>query len=109
NIYVVLIGMKAPPNMGYNYATEFENMYRQIAEAYSVPLYPFALDGIVGREDLNLADGYHPNAKGVDVMMDYIYPLVDTAVRWKLQVLDYQRQVQQNDPMQPMQPPPLPR
>lgn len=93
---IVLVGMRAPANMGYNYTGQFENGYKTLAAGYRVPFYPFALEGVFGKADLNLADGFHPNAKGVDVMVDGIYPLVDGALRQKwseVQSQDYQQQL----------------
>ena len=48
------------------------------------------------KPELNQADGYHPNGKGVDVMVEGMYPLVDAALRYKISVLQqdqWQRQV----------------
>ncbi len=102
--YVVFVGMKAPSNMGYSYSAQMEQGYRTLAEAYKIAYYPFALEGVVGQPDLNLADGYHPNAKGVDVMVERIYPLVDTGVRarWESAITqqDYQGQMQNQMQMQ---------
>lgn len=92
--YVVFIGMKAPSNMGYSYSAQMESSYRSLADAYKLAFYPFALEGVVGHPELNLADGYHPNARGVDVMVERIYPLVDTGVRNRWSELAYQQQME---------------
>ena len=109
-IYTILIGNKAPSEMGYSYGSRFEQIYARIAQSFKMPLYPFALDGIAGNPDLSLADGVHPNAKGVQFMMEQVYPLVDAAVRWKWEVQQYYRQwqMQQNQSVQPAPPPPDP-
>lgn len=110
NIYVILLGMKAPPNTGPIYSSRFEDIYRGAAKHYKIPFYPFFLDSIYGRPDMNLADGYHPNAKGVEVLVDYTYPLIDDAVRWKIQVQEYQRKTGGGDePMLAPMPPPAMR
>ena len=90
--YIVFVGMKAPSNMGYSYSAQMEASFRSLAEAYKASFYPFALEGVVGHPDLNLADGYHPNARGVDVMVERIYPLVDAGVRARWNELAYQQQ-----------------
>lgn len=103
HIYIILVGVKAPSNMGYSYGAQLEAVYQKSAEVYKTLYYPFALEGIVGRQDLNLADGYHPSAKGVGVMVNNMYPTVDQAVRWKWEALRYQQEYQQEYQRQLMQ------
>ena len=45
-----------------------------------MPLYPFFLDGVAGQTGLQLEDGMHPNAKGVDRMVERILPTVEKAI-----------------------------
>ena len=68
-IPVLLMGMRAAPNLGADYVREFEAMYPALARKYRVPLYPFFLDGVAGRRALIQADGLHPNAAGVQVIV----------------------------------------
>ena len=76
NISVLLVGMLAPPNMGGDYAARFNPIYKRLADKYSLPLYPFFLDGVVLDSALKLEDGMHPNTKGVDVMVQHMEPVV---------------------------------
>ncbi|MBX4869009.1 arylesterase [Rhizobium bangladeshense] len=69
-IAVLLVGMMAPPNMGADYAARFNPIYRKLSEKHGVRLYAFFLDGVVLDAGLKLSDGIHPNAKGVDVMVE---------------------------------------
>jgi acyl-CoA thioesterase-1 len=41
-----------------------------------VPLYPFFLEGVAADAKLNQADGLHPTAEGVDVIVGNILPAV---------------------------------
>ncbi|WP_454852457.1 arylesterase [Rhizobium binxianense] len=75
-IAVLLAGMMAPPNMGEDYAARFNPIYQKLAEKHGVPLYGFFLDGVVLDAGLKLADGMHPNAKGVDIMVKKMEPAV---------------------------------
>ncbi|SCW71410.1 acyl-CoA thioesterase-1 [Rhizobium mongolense subsp. loessense] len=75
-IAVLLVGMMAPPNMGGDYAARFNPIYQKLAEKHQVPLYPFFLDGVVMDTSLKLDDGMHPNAKGIDVMVQKMEPAV---------------------------------
>lgn len=75
-IATMLTGIMASPNMGPDYAAAFNPIYPDLARKFSVPLYPFFLDGVVGRRDLLLPDGIHPNAKGVDAVVARVAPMV---------------------------------
>lgn len=74
---VLLLGMLAPPNLGRDYSEAFNAIYPDLAEEYSVLLYPFFLEDVVGEPQLNLEDGIHPNRQGVAVVVDNILPLVE--------------------------------
>ncbi len=76
DIAVVLTGMRAPPNLGPDYATRFDAIYPELAKTYGAAIDPFVLAGVLGNRTLMLPDGIHPNAKGVDVMAARIAPLV---------------------------------
>ena len=78
---VVLAGMLAPPNYGAEYARAFNGIYPRLAAKHGVPLYPFFLDGIAGVQRLNLPDGIHPTAEGVEEIVRRILPTVEAAAR----------------------------
>jgi acyl-CoA thioesterase-1 len=80
NIKIVLFGMKAAPNLGADYQKAFDAIYPDLAAKYSLPLDPFFLDGVVGHPDLQLKDGMHPNAKGVDRIVSGALPVVEKAL-----------------------------
>lgn len=77
NIPVLLAGMKAPPNMGADYAAKFDAIFPELAARYDAMLYPFFLDGVVANARLNLSDGIHPTAEGVRVIVERILPTVE--------------------------------
>ena len=85
NIPTLLAGMKAPPNMGEDYAREFEAMYRRLADVFDVVFYPFFLDGVAGTPSLNQDDGIHPTPEGVDVIVERIMPKVEVLLERILQ------------------------
>lgn len=82
-IGVLLAGMLAPRNNGPEFVAAFDAIYPRLAEKHGVPLYPFFLDGVQGRPDLNLEDGMHPNPKGVRAIVARILPAVEKLVREK--------------------------
>jgi acyl-CoA thioesterase-1 len=75
-IPTLLIGMKAPRNLGTEYVTAFDPLYGDLARQFQVPLDPFYLDGVAGDPALNQSDGIHPNAAGVAVIVKRITPEV---------------------------------
>jgi acyl-CoA thioesterase I len=76
-IAVMLCGMLAPPNYGADYAARFNSIYPDLAKKFDVPLYPFFLDGVAADAKLNQADGIHPTAAGVDIVVKNILPTVE--------------------------------
>ncbi|MCZ8544087.1 arylesterase [Mesorhizobium qingshengii] len=79
-IAVLLAGMRAAPNLGADYQNAFDAIFPQLAGKYDVSLYPFFLDGVAGQPGLQLEDGMHPNARGVDRMVERILPTLEKAV-----------------------------
>ena len=76
-IAVLLCGMVAPPNYGSDYSARFNAIYPDLAKSFGVPLYPFFLQGVAADARLNQADGMHPTAEGVDVIVKNILPTVE--------------------------------
>ncbi len=76
-VAVLLCGMLAPPNYGSDYSARFDAIYRDLAKSFGVPLYPFFLEGVAADARLNQADGLHPTAEGVDVIVKNILPTVE--------------------------------
>jgi acyl-CoA thioesterase-1 len=79
-IAVLLCGMLAPPNYGTEYSARFNAIYPDLAKSFGVPLYPFFLEGVATQAALNQADGLHPTAEGVDVIVKNILPMVAALV-----------------------------
>ncbi|MEQ8505262.1 MAG: arylesterase [Rhodospirillales bacterium] len=71
---VLLTGMLAPPNLGRDYAAEYNAVFPRLAEKHDVLFYPFFLAGVAAKPDLNQDDGIHPNGKGVGVIVERITP-----------------------------------
>jgi acyl-CoA thioesterase-1 len=80
-VAVMLCGMLAPPNYGSDYADRFNSIYPDLAKAFDVPLYPFFLAGVAADAKLNQADGIHPTAEGVDIIVNNMLPTVETFLR----------------------------
>ncbi len=80
-IPVLLAGMRAAPNLGAAYVTAFESLYPRLARKYGDPLYGFFLDGVAGNPSLIQADGRHPNARGVLIIVERMVLPIRAALR----------------------------
>jgi acyl-CoA thioesterase I len=78
NIPVLLAGMYASRNLGPDYVQKFDSLYADIAKKHDLVLYPFFLDGVAGERSLNLPDGLHPTAKGIEIIVARILPTVES-------------------------------
>lgn len=74
NIPTLLTGMRAPPNLGAPYATQFNAVFPRLAAKHDVVFYPFFLEGVAAVPALNQDDAIHPNAKGVEEIVQRILP-----------------------------------
>jgi len=79
-IPVLLAGMRAAPNLGADYQARFDAIYPRLAEKYGAALYPFFLDGVAGDSKLVLEDGMHPSAKGIDIMVERVLPMLEKLI-----------------------------
>ena len=73
---IVIAGMLVPPNMGKDYTTRFKKIFPELAKKNEAALIPFLLQNVAGIEDLNLADGIHPNVEGHKIVADNIYKVI---------------------------------
>lgn len=80
NIPILLTGMIAPPNMGSTYGAAFNPIFPELAAKHGLIFDPFFLEGVAAERDLNLADGMHPNGRGVDVIVRRILPKVEELI-----------------------------
>ncbi|MFC6490946.1 arylesterase [Nitratireductor sp. GCM10026969] len=77
---VLLVGMYAAPNLGPDYQEAFDAIYPRLAREHELPLVPFFLEGVAANRALLLEDGMHPNAEGVDVMVENALPAVERII-----------------------------
>ncbi len=72
-VKLVLTGMEVPPNMGDKYATDFRNMFKDLAVKNEMVFVPFLLDGVAGIPKLNQGDGIHPTAEGQHILAENVW------------------------------------
>jgi acyl-CoA thioesterase-1 len=73
---IVLVGMRAPPNLGPDYVRRFRAVFPALAEKNKIPLVPFLLDGVAGRPSLNQGDMIHPTAQGQRIMAETMWRVI---------------------------------
>lgn len=73
---VLLAGFTAVPGIPEPEAEEFNSLYPDLAQAYSLTLFPDFLDQVAGNPDLTLPDGLHPNARGITFIVNRLAPVV---------------------------------
>lgn len=80
DVKLVLAGMQIPPNMGQQYAADFQAIYPELAQKNGATLIPFLLEGVGGEVELNQQDGIHPTAEGQHLVArnvwQYLGPLL---------------------------------
>ena len=82
-VEMLLVGLSVGANYGLDYKVEFEAMYADLAAKYDIPLYADFAAGLRaaagmqdGMSEFLQADGVHPNAEGVSVIVAAIGPSV---------------------------------
>ena len=73
HITVMLAGMEAPPNHGWEYVVDFHQVFPDLAQKYHVAFVPFLLKGVAGHDELNQRDGIHPTAEGARIVADTVW------------------------------------
>ncbi len=81
DIRVLLCGMETPPTRGWQYTVDFHRLFPELAGRYNVPLMPFLLFGVAGDPDYNLGDRVHPNAAGMRVIAENMWPHLEPLLK----------------------------
>jgi acyl-CoA thioesterase-1 len=80
-VKIILAGMKVPPNMGPDYAKQFNATFPDLAKTNQAALIPFILEGVGGVRELNLADGIHPTAKGQEIVANNVWKVLEPVLK----------------------------
>lgn len=73
---VCLLGMRLPPNYGFEYTSEFAALFDRVAAQLELPYLPFYIEGVGGHAELLLEDGLHPTAEGHERIASNLEPLL---------------------------------
>ena len=69
DIPVILMGMRAPPNLGAEYVGQFDGLYTDLSEQYGTALVPFFMQPLLDQPELIQDDRIHPTAQGIEEMV----------------------------------------
>lgn len=81
NTVIVLAGMQIPPNMGQDYASEFKDLFPELAKKNDLYLIPFLLEDVGGIADLNQSDGIHPTKKGHKILAENVWNVLEPILK----------------------------
>lgn len=73
---VALLGIMIPPNYGPRYTQEFRESYTLLADQYKLPLVPFLLEGVAGKNELMQEDGLHPTAAAQPIVLGNVWKVL---------------------------------
>ncbi len=74
----LLIGGRLPPNYGAAYTEAFHQLFLEVAQARSLPLVPFLMEGVAQDRELMQADGYHPAEQAQPRLLENVWPVLET-------------------------------
>ncbi|NEU09068.1 arylesterase [Flavihumibacter sp. R14] len=76
DVKMVMTGMQVPPNMGSKYASEFSQVFKEIADKNDMAYVPFLLNKVGGVAKLNQSDGIHPTAEGQMILAENVWEIL---------------------------------
>ena len=77
HVPTLLSGMYAPPNLGKTYDDAFRAVFDALSRRPGLLYDPFFLQDVALDPSLKQADGLHPTAKGVAIIVARLLPLVE--------------------------------
>jgi acyl-CoA thioesterase-1 len=78
---LVVLGMRATPNLGSDYVRRFAPIYPELAKKHGAVLVPFVLEGVAGIPRLNQADGVHPTAEGQRMIGETVWKTLEPLLK----------------------------
>lgn len=76
-----LVQLETFPNLGRTFTGDYRGIFPRVAARTGATLLPFPLSEVVLDAELNLGDGVHPNAAGVERMAAVMWPALEPGLR----------------------------
>ncbi len=80
-VKIVIAGMQIPPNLGADYARDFQQVFPEIAQTNHAALIPLLLDGVGGMREFNQPDSIHPTAEGHRTIAENVWRILEPLLR----------------------------
>jgi acyl-CoA thioesterase-1 len=80
-VKIAVAGMQMPPNLGTEYARDFDAAFAEVAKKNNAALIPFLLEGVGGQMDLNQRDQIHPTAAGHKIVAENVWRVLAPLLR----------------------------
>ena len=80
-VKLVIAGMQMPPNLGADYAGDFQRAFGEVARRNNATLIPFLLEGVGGIRELNQPDLIHPTAAGHRMIAEVVWKTLEPVLR----------------------------
>lgn len=74
----LIVGMQIPPNYGPQYTEGFREAFVDVATETGSAIVPFFLEGVATDGNLMQDDGIHPTAEAQPLLVDIIWPFIET-------------------------------
>ena len=76
----ILVGMELPPDYEFRYAERFAAVYPDVAQENGSAFVPFLLNNVVDHPELFLPDHRHPNADAQSMLLDNVWPVLNSVL-----------------------------
>ncbi|MEO9462518.1 MAG: arylesterase [Marinomonas sp.] len=70
DIDALVMGMRAPPNLGPEFQAKFDGLYGELAKKHDADLVPFFLESIYQSPELFQSDRIHPTPEGIEQLVE---------------------------------------
>lgn len=77
----LIAGMRAAPNLGPDYTSEFDAVFPMLADRFGAGLVPFLLEDVAAERRLNQPDGVHPTAEGHALIAERLWTSLEAVLR----------------------------
>ena len=80
-VRIVICGIQLPNHSADDYVSAFGKMYVDLAAKNNAALVPYLLAGVAGDPQVNLFDGFHPNAAGHKILAENVWLILEPIAR----------------------------